>query len=370
MRKAFLTVHLWAGLIAAVFLFLVGISGAIIAFENELDRFLNSGLYYVQPRGHLLGLDAISQKLLAQYPGAKIDGFEPPEKPDLALIVGLEPSSGKEMTLFVDPYTGDVRGDAQQGNRFVSRVHQFHTHLLAGEIGKQIVGWSGVFLLLLSITGIVLWWRAKVFRWPSSGTPTRFHFELHSTSGLLSSVFLFIFAITGICIHWERQVNALAAKMSPSPSGRPAQRPDAGTVPLSPDRLIEVAKSALPDARVTLLQMSSAPRQPVTVVLKFPEDHTPLGRTRMAIAPYSGRVLQIQSSRDFSPAMKYSRMWNREIHTGDIFGMPTRILAAFFSLMVPLLAVTGPLLWWNRRRAASRATRGVLSSKAEFAEGS
>ena len=54
MRKAFLTVHLWAGLIAAVFLFLVGISGAIIAFENELDRFLNSGLYYVQPRGHLL----------------------------------------------------------------------------------------------------------------------------------------------------------------------------------------------------------------------------------------------------------------------------------------------------------------------------
>jgi len=43
-------------------------------------------------------------------------------------------------------------------------------------------------------------------------------------------------------------------------------------------------------------------------------------------------------------------MWNRELHTGDIFNLPTRILAAFFSLMLPVLAITGPLIWWTRRR--------------------
>ena len=57
-------------------------------------------------------------------------------------------------------------------------------------------------------------------------------------------------------------------------------------------------------------------------------------------------------------------MWNRELHTGDIFNLPTRILAAFFSLMLPILAITGPLIWWNRRRAnnlrqATSADSGV-----------
>jgi uncharacterized iron-regulated membrane protein len=48
------------------------------------------------------------------------------------------------------------------------------------------------------------------------------------------------------------------------------------------------------------------------------------------------------------------KLWNREIHTGDILGWPTRIIAAAASLTLPLLAVTGPLIWWNRRRRATR----------------
>ncbi|HKF56710.1 MAG TPA: PepSY-associated TM helix domain-containing protein [Blastocatellia bacterium] len=55
-------------------------------------------------------------------------------------------------------------------------------------------------------------------------------------------------------------------------------------------------------------------------------------------------------------------MWNREIHTGDILGWPTQILAFFVSLMLPMLSITGPLVWWTRRRKksdlASRDDRG------------
>lgn len=163
MKKALLYVHLWAGFTAAVFLLLLGVTGAIIAFENELDRALNPRLSYVHPQSTPLTLDAVTQKLLARYTGAKVEQFEPPARPDLSLLVGLTDSSGKNLALFLDPYTGEVLGDAQHGNHFVSNVHQFHTHLLAGQAGKQIVGWSGVFLLLLSITGIVLWWPAKIF---------------------------------------------------------------------------------------------------------------------------------------------------------------------------------------------------------------
>ena len=97
------------------------------------------------------------------------------------------------------------------------------------------------------------------------------------------------------------------------------------------------------------LQLPMNSTQPAQVALKFPEDHTPLGRSRLRIDAYSGKVLLVLSSRDFSAPMKYARMWNREIHTGDILNLPTRLLAAFFSLMLPVLAISGPLIWWNRR---------------------
>jgi uncharacterized iron-regulated membrane protein len=368
MRKAFLYIHLWTGLVAAIFLFLLGASGAIVAFEDELDRSLNPKLSYVQPQSEPLSIDAITQKLLARYPGSKIDGLEPPQRADLSMFVGLTDASGKRLGLLVDPYSGEVLGDAERGNRFVAQVHQFHTHFLAGEVGKQIVGWSGVLLLMLSISGIVLWWRAKIFRL-RTGSAKRFNFELHNTLGVLSSVFLFIFAWTAICIHWQQPMGRLAQKMSPAPTVQPAtpEIPKAGAAPLSPDRLIAIAHQTLPEAKIMRLQMPGRPKQPVSLSLKFPEDHTPIGRTRMTIDAYSGKVLYVQSSREMSSPMKYAQMWNREIHTGDILGMPTRILAAFFSLILPLLAITGPLIWWNRRRTAARPRASVSVPERGFA---
>ena len=353
MRKILLYMHLWSGLTAAIFLLLLGTTGALMAFENEIDGALNAKLTYVQPSGPPLTLTAIAQKLLDRYPGAKIEGFQLPQGPDLSLFVGLTDASGKETLLFVNPYTAEIMGTAAEGNHFMSRVHQFHTHLLAGQVGKQIMGWSGVVLSVLSISGIMLWWPAKLFRLRWSGSGKRFNFELHNTVGVLSSIFLFVFAWTAVCIHWEREVGNLAQKVSKAPPTRSAapQIPKPGAEPLSADQLIEIAQNALPDARIMDLELPQNARQPAALALKFPEDHTPLGRTRMRIDAYTGTVLQVQSSRDFAPAMKYARMWNRELHTGDILNLPTRILAAFFSLMVPVLALTGPLIWWNRRKA-------------------
>ena len=70
---------------------------------------------------------------------------------------------------------------------------------------------------------------------------------------------------------------------------------------------------------------------------------------------YTGSVLLVESSRRMPAPIKYARMWNRELHTGDILYLPTRIVAAFFSLMLPVLAITGPLIWWNRRRVTPAA---------------
>jgi uncharacterized iron-regulated membrane protein len=57
------------------------------------------------------------------------------------------------------------------------------------------------------------------------------------------------------------------------------------------------------------------------------------------------------SSRAPAPlGFKIGRMWIREVHTGDIFGWPTQFLACVMSLILPILAITRTLIWWNRSR--------------------
>ena len=69
----------------------------------------------------------------------------------------------------------------------------------------------------------------------------------------------------------------------------------------------------------------------------------------LVVNPVTGKVEQPEVSRNFTFAERVVRVQVREIHTGDFLGPPTRWIAGFFSFMLAVLSVTGPLIWWNRR---------------------
>jgi uncharacterized iron-regulated membrane protein len=137
----------------------------------------------------------------------------------------------------------------------------------------------------------------------------------------------------------------------PWPTAKP---PAAGVSALSSDELLAKAKSVAPGARPIVIEFGDTPNDPALVIMKFPEDH--LGRTHVILDRYTGDVLRFDSTRAMPVALKYARLWNQEIHTGEVFGWPTRILACIFSLAVAALAVTGPWIWWNRNRAQRSRT--------------
>jgi len=91
--------------------------------------------------------------------------------------------------------------------------------------------------------------------------------------------------------------------------------------------------------------------------MKYPEDRTPLGRTIVLVDPYSSAVLWKQTSRSAPVTTKYLRQWNHELHTGDFFGLTGKILLCLMSLVLPVLAVTGPLFWFQKQRHLRRASQ-------------
>ena len=64
---------------------------------------------------------------------------------------------------------------------------------------------------------------------------------------------------------------------------------------------------------------------------------------------YTGQILQAEGSRT-APAGARAVIVNRAIHTGDIFGIPSKLVMSLASLMVVIQLVSGVVMWVRRER--------------------
>jgi uncharacterized iron-regulated membrane protein len=56
---------------------------------------------------------------------------------------------------------------------------------------------------------------------------------------------------------------------------------------------------------------------------------------------------------------------NHALHTGEILGLPSRIVASLASVIMPFQLLTGLLMWAKRRR--TDATNAVETTKTDYA---
>lgn len=350
-----LTLHLWAGLLASAFLLVLGLTGSLLVYERGIDHALNRRLVDVQPATQPLPLGKLFTGLEKAHPGYHVTDMAFSREPDIAYQMYLNPGGDAEgFVMTVNQYNGRELGNASAANQFMNFVDGFHTHLLMEthrETGKLIVGVASILLLFLSCSGPVLWWRRKLFVVNWSAAPRRVNFDLHNMLGAFCSLFLFCFSLTGIALTWDESTSKFVNRVTRS-DGMPLTpdmpQPSPGAAPLGVDQILVAARAALPGAEIDSLSIH--PGEPVDLRMKFPEDRTPIGRSRVWLDPYTGRVLNVWSTRTAPIGFKINRMWIREIHSGDIFGWPTRILACIVSLVLPILTITGTLIWWHRSR--------------------
>jgi uncharacterized iron-regulated membrane protein len=161
---------------------------------------------------------------------------------------------------------------------------------------------------------------------------------------------LLIITSTGLWVRystvdeWMRKLNSSATPPIPS---QPAADP--GMPVQSLDSIAAAARAAVPGASIMNIQLPPGPKRPAMVQLKYPEDHTPAGRSRVFVDKYRGRVLLAMSTRR-AEAGQHMIDIKRSLHTGDIYGVPTQILWMLGALVLATQAVTGVLMWWNAKR--------------------
>ena len=72
MRNVLLKVHLYLGLVAAIFLVILGLTGAVIAFEFDIDHWMHRSLWYVKTGPRILPEEDLVRAVAgALCPGAR-----------------------------------------------------------------------------------------------------------------------------------------------------------------------------------------------------------------------------------------------------------------------------------------------------------
>ncbi len=367
-RPLLLRVHRWLALVAAIPLAIAAATGAFLAFEGEIDRALNRDYWSVQPQTGRLPWQAVVEAAERANPHEVAMSLHLPAADDVAAEVSLK--SGWQVS--VDPYSGRVLGTPPPRVQvFTAAVHQFHSRLLLGAWGSWIMGVSALALVFLSLTGLVLWWPRKSFRVRWTGSWRSRGRDLHYGLGIVGLLAWLLLGLTGAGVAFESLVRpALYYLTGSKPNVQPVVQstPSAGTPRLTVDDALAAAGRALPEAETTVILIPNTPAGTFMAFMKFPEDHTPAGRSRVILDQYSSRALWVENSRTTALG---TRIWikNRPLHTGDIFGWPARVLAAAACLALLVQLVTGIVMWWPRGKRKEIVTASGPITRASTPQG-
>ena len=211
MKKIFRKIHLWLSVPFGLIITLVCFSGAMLVFENEVNEWFRRDLYYVETvKESPLPMDKLLEKVATTLPDSvSVTGVSISSDPGRAYQVSL--SKPRRASLYVDQYTGEVKGKSERSGFFMF-MFRMHRWLLDSMNpgnegifwGKMIVGVSTLLLVFVLISGIVIWWPRTRKALKNSLKITakkgwrRFWYDLHVAGGMYALIFLLAMALTGL----------------------------------------------------------------------------------------------------------------------------------------------------------------------------
>lgn len=304
LRKLAFTLHRYIGLAVGIILIIVGLTGSLLVFEHELDDWaIQQRFGHVVPQEQRLSTATLVDGVKVAYANHsdwQVGQVQMLPKQEFYTI-RLNRPDNTQWEVFVNPYTGVIMGDRQRETALFNHVLELHYALLVGNTGMVIVGIAAFFLLILSITGIVLWsgWRklSRGFKIKWLAHPKRLNFDIHQVVGIITAVFLTAIAITGFCWNFYEYAEPAiyAATFTPKPPEVKSTLAN-GLPTLKLDEILRRSDAALPGATSTFINLPQKPDQVFEIYKKVPGDSEDFN-SYVKLDQFSGKVLYVQDSR-------------------------------------------------------------------------
>jgi uncharacterized iron-regulated membrane protein len=368
MKAALRKIHRYISLSLAGVWLVQALTGALMVFHWEIDDALVPGaerpvdLQAVAAAARQLQFERADAKVVSLYPTAgQADRFD----------IYVEDAGGRTDVVRVDgagqPLVARPSDYDYPRAGLIQAAIVLHQTLFAGDRGKLFLGCSGVFLLSNLILGIKLAWpRRGDWRRALMPAPVRAHaaqvFSWHRATGLWFALPAFVLITGGMLLAFEDPLeNFLGTGVPPAAlEGATSTRVKSlATALVDPGEALKVAFGRFPASSLAGLRMPSdnAPWYRVRV-LQPGEPARVYGSTAVYVSAEDGRVLAVDDALQASARQRFVDLLF-PLHTGEVAGLPGRLLALATSLWLLTMLTLGIILWSARRRPTSTSSSTV-----------
>ncbi|WP_423464508.1 PepSY-associated TM helix domain-containing protein [Promicromonospora sp. MS192] len=399
-----LRLHFYAGLLVGPFILVAAVSGALYALTPTIEQVAYRDVLHAPVADTRLSLaeqTRIAQEHVGEA-GATPTAVRPAPGPgDTTRVMFADERLGESESraVFVDPGTGEVRGDltvygTSGALPLRTWLDQLHRNLHLGDVGRLYSELAASWLGIVALAGLGLWLRrvlrsrrraatARDMVRPARGrTGYRRLFGWHASVGfwvLLGALFL---SATGITWsqHAGPRVDALRAALDWGTPTVDTSLPGAADVgdpgvgehahhgaATASDGAGEALDPTLFDAVLATAQTVNVntglveitpPAQPGTAwVVQEIQRSYPTEVDAVAVDPETLQAVHRVDFSEFPLAAKLAR-WGIDAHMGSLFGLPHQLVLFALAGGIASLVVLGYLMWWRRRPTRERRLAG------------
>ncbi len=359
MRRFVRRCHLWLGLSLGLLLVMLGLTGSVLVFYVEIDRWQHpaqAAAGQAVPASYDRAILTLRERFPDKHgpwrlevtgqPGAiPARYYNPPETAgrDFApLMVWLSPDGSRVLRR---DYWGDYA---------MTWIYDLHYRLQLGPRGGELVGYAGIALLALLLSGLWAWWPrgswTKALRLRRQAPPVRTLRDWHKLSGLAGLPLLAVLTVTGVMLALPDETDAvLAPAFGPPPQlPQPLSRDGSGEQ-IAPSRAVAVAARAMPEARLAWIEVPALGNMAFRLRLQQPGEHSRrFPHSYVWIDQHDGDVLdRFDATRGSAATLIGS--WAHPLHDGSAGGAVLRWLLFVAGLVPAVLFVTGLMRWRLRR---------------------
>jgi sulfite reductase (NADPH) flavoprotein alpha-component len=280
-----------------------------------------------------------------------------------------QPGGGTKFELqYANPYTGALLGKPR-GEEFFRQVLELHRKLLWGERGRALTGAAALALLLMAASGIYLRWprpgqRHQWLLWHLQGKAGRTWLaELHSVAATWLLPFYLLAAASGLYWSYDSYHSVVRSLLaSPLVGASKMEASKSGKNDL--DTVWRNFSSQVPAWQKIIMLLPSQPGKPLQILYLATDAPHPYANSKIYFDSVSGQVLRHE---------RYADQANGErvlesvfaLHAGMYFGSAGRLLMTLASAALPLFALTGWLMYWQRRKPAARLSAQAMPAETE-----